>query len=238
MKTLAILFLLASSLHGQSLIHHTAASGTSTFTTSAIDTTGAKLIYAAAYANTAGGPAFSDSAGNTGWVLLGPVTSGGQEMLAWFKINPTTSASHTFTLTAASGNIFASLTVEAFGSATFVIDTAQGGSTSSNYPFQCGSMAIAQNGELIFASVGYFTSGWSGTLAISGDGFSTITDELAMNPGNWFGASSSYIVQGTAAAVNPTWTSSDAVSSSACINSAFKATPTTTTPIRHHAVSQ
>ena len=184
-----------------SLLTHTAKAGTSssTVTTGAIDTTGATLIVlvVAQYFLSVGSnpPMLTDSAGNT-WPYETFYTDSVNPALCLAYCNaPVTSTTHTFTNTEA----YPSLAVAAFSGTAlgappeFAVGSGAGG--------QPGSSAPNSNGALIVTGV---TSN-DNTHTYAVDSGFTITDGVAGVPAASVDVGLAYLVQTTAAAVNPTW---------------------------------
>lgn len=176
-----------------SLLSHGAGSGT----TSAINTTGADLIVLALSGNPGTGTP-TDSQSNT-WTGLGSFASDfNSAVQIWYCASPFTSASHTFTDSDSQSSICAA----AFsGSNTIPIDTSTG---THNLPVPnstCPSITPGQNNSLIITIGG---TGWTNTTTID-QGF-TVTDFVDL--GSVFSIEMAYLIQGTAAAVNPTFSPS------------------------------
>lgn len=181
------------------------------FTTSAIDTTGANFLYASTSSYTAVGgyvaTSMSDSYGNT-WTALTPVTQDVYALRMWYVENATTGSGHTFTVTTT--NSFSPVTVYAFSgmATTSVLDQQTGTASGAATTHQPGSLTPNQADSLIISSLGTnaanFTSINSGfdtldTTATTGNSHNAIDGETVTG-------GASYLIQGVAAAVNPTWT--------------------------------
>lgn len=201
-----------------SLVAHIAAGSPNgnTFTTTGINTTGADIIVIGISDNV-GGSTLSDSSGNT-WTPLSPSTGTSGVSTLYYCQSPTTSPSHTFTLTATSN--FMSIYVTAFsGSLAAPLDQSNRANSGFTTTIQPGSVTPSQNNELIVTHVckGIDTSSFS-----INSGFSII-DSVTGVGSTHYGGAIAYLVQSTAAAVNPTWTSAQITG--ATIGS-FKAAPT------------
>lgn len=175
------------------LLAHTAkAAGT----TDAINTTGATLLVAEiSYGSSVG--TFSDNKGNT-WTGLTIHGTGNRLNRIYYCINPTSVGSgHTFTSTSDNRSIC----VMAFDG-TFTAFDAENGATlgSPANSVHTGSVTPSQNGEVIVASMTFYEAPNTPSMDT---GF-TLTDNI--QPGSTYGAGFAYLVQTTAAAVNPTWT--------------------------------
>jgi hypothetical protein len=189
------------------LIANTADTDTSgTVTTDAINTTGADLIViSVSRFNT---PTVSDSAGNT-WTALTEATLGGHpEVRLYYCLNPTTSATHTFT--AAAANAFAGISVQAWSGADSYNSQQSGTGTAAGTSLQPGSITPSADGCLIISGFGY---GGTSTISIN-SGFN-ITNQLPLDSGNAYGTAIAYLDQTTAAAVNPTWSWTGSTSANA-----------------------
>lgn len=174
--------------------------GSGTTTTSAIDTTGASLLVVNRIGFSGGDlGVVSDNKGNT-WVQLPRVTgSGGLWQFFLYCINPIVGTGHTFTIT---NGTACAIEVAAFSGVTGVLPFDQLSTfIDTAATIQPGSLTPANANSLIVTGVGIYNSG--PTVSSIDSGF-TITDT---NPaGGNFGGSLAYLVQGAAAAVNPTWT--------------------------------
>lgn len=187
------------------------ATASSGCTTSPINTTGVKLIviHVVYYPVSGIGIAVSDSQTNSYAGLTEQKATFVSSRL-YYIVNPSTSASHTFTL---SGTLaFGMITVETFyGASTF--DQENGdfdnpGDTSLNP----GTINPSEDGEVIVTGYGGFAES---SMAIS-SGF-TITDTLYAVSNE--AISMAYLIQTTAAGVNPLWQWSPAQASAATIAS-------------------
>lgn len=165
-------------------------------TTSAINTTGANLIVISeSYLNTPILP--TDSFGNVYTAL----TPDFQNIL-YYCFAPIVGSGHTFTVSNAS--TFPGISALAFsGAAASPFDKQNGANLGSATTIQPGSVTPSLNNEVIVT--GLSKSSASGAMTID-SGFSTPV-QTEFNPGNGFGTAISYLIQSTAAAVNPTWTS-------------------------------
>lgn len=187
---------------------------TSAVTTDAINTTGATLIViaAATYYYTPSGSYLSDSAGNT-WTPLtvyGPTDQ--RRILLFYCANPTTSASHTFSYSAAS---YIALSVAAFSgtASASVLDSESGGADSTPGP-----LTPTQNNCLVVAAACYGSTG-SGSYSLD-DGFTEAGEIL--HGGAYVGCLLGYKIQTTAASASPAFSPSDAVPDATAI-AAFRA---------------
>jgi hypothetical protein len=177
------------------LVSHVAK--TSSGTSAAIDTTGSSLILVVVGNTTAGESSVSDSNGNT-WLRLfyGPVNTG--RVWIYGCANPTVGSGHTFTVTTANP----SFCVAAFSGTGdypfFKMWTSNGSSGATS--IQAGSITPTANGGLVIAALAY-----RDTTAVSIDGGFTITDQNPYVGAVAVGSALAYLIQGGAAAANPTW---------------------------------
>lgn len=166
--------------------------------TAGMDTTGARLIVVFASVHTAGSAGvLTDSRGNT-WTSIGSQGAPGASLWAWYCIDPSVGAGHTF----AASTSYTSILVLAFsGPATTSYQT-----KSSNSGFvstiAAGSVTPSANGALIVSGSFYDTP--SNSYGVSG-GLSIVINQTMVPSVNW-GGSVAYLVQDTAAAINPAWT--------------------------------
>lgn len=182
-------------------------------TTAPRDMTGATLFVAAACATNT--PlAISDNAGNT-WTPLSMVSPGSDRLQVYYVFNPFTSNAHTFTL---NGFGYNALSVVAFSGGMRIFDQQSAGAGGSSPPIGGGVITPVQNKELIISACGLHAG--SATFSSVGSGF-VLPSAAIMNPSGVEGVAMAYLLQGSAAAVNPVWTiggSTDWV----CVNDCFK----------------
>lgn len=167
-------------------------------TTSAFDSTGADLLVALVGNFSAG--TFTDSEGNT-WTQLTRRDGGNPAITPYYVINPSTSASHTFSVSG--GLQFPGISVLAFsadGSITFGAET---GNTTSGTGINCGSLTPSEDGALLIAAQAIDNDGTNQSINLS----YTEVDDLPWTNNVQIGTASAYLVQSTAAAINPTWSS-------------------------------
>ena len=190
------------------LVAHTAAglAGGGSITTSAIDTTGSTLLVVAIADWSLGDPTtLSDSKVNIWTQKTLYSLSGDHRIQLYYAAHPIIGGSHTFTATAGTPtNAAPSLAVGAFSgidpSTPFEAESGNTNlSTTSIFP---GSITPSLSYELIVSAVS-IEDVVGGTLAVN-SGF-TITDAIDFSSGNHFGVAMAYLFQGTAAAINPTW---------------------------------
>lgn len=216
-----VFFYSGSVLAAPTLLSNIDAGGTSnTVTTGAIDTTGATLIVISVNYNTGNTPTISDSKGNSWTALTAHAAAGSVTNQLYYTIPTSVGSGHTFSNTG-SGN-FSTISVTAYTgtAAATVFDQENGANSTSATTLQTGSVTPSQNGELIVAGLGFNQNG----IPTSINSSFTQVDSEEFSSGNHYGGSDAYIVQGTAGAVNPTWTRTNSGASMAVSIATFKAT--------------
>ena len=195
------------------LVSHTSVQGAGSGTTGAINTTGATLEVAI-ISDSSGTPTLTDSLGNT-WVQIGTyeVDGNSDALIGVFYVsNPTVGASQTFSIATCN---FCTLAVAAFsGTATSsVLSGHTQGNSASGSSINAGSITPPANNYLFVAGA---VANNSNSLSSIGSSF-TITDNGAYNPGVAESGALAYFVQGTAGALNPTWTTDNAFGGAAVL---------------------
>ena len=191
------------------LLTHAAALGNgTTVTTGAISTTGAALIviaYSGGY-NLNSPFTITDSASNTNYFEAYPVRSGVTiyGLSLFFIPNPTTNASHTFSVTGPAST-FPSLAVACFSGVYGGAEKVMSTYTPASNTVLPGSITPSTNNALLVT--GYSNNSGTGTNTINAS--FTITDTLP-NAGGGGPIALAYLIQTTAAAANPTWTTTGA----------------------------
>ncbi len=191
------------------------AGGSGGGTSSAIDTTGANLIVIVT-AQFSGGTLTTptDSKGNT-YTGLTARTNGSVRNRIFYCLAPTVGSGHTFTF--ANSGIFASASVQSFsGAATSSVFDVENGATGSLTTLATGSVTPGQDDSLVIAGVG---SGNTGSASING-GF-TIANQTTAS-GSRYSSAGAYLIQTTATAANPTWTTGDLTGESTATIAVFK----------------
>lgn len=199
-----------------------AASGTSNAVTSGgINTTGADLIVVTTsdYDGVAA-TSLTDSKSNT-WTKLTTRDSAGLtgRNVIYYCYNPIVGSGHTFSLSQSIS--FPALSAIAFsGSASTPFDVENGATNSSSNTIATGSITPSQNGEMVVAGVNWNDGGSHPGSTVSITASMTIPVQTPPVSGSCFGSAIAYIAQNTAAAINPTWTSTgDALGMAATIAS-------------------
>lgn len=221
------------------LINHVAAGSTDTnnVTTASINCTGANFLVACCTSASAHAGTISDSQSNTWTSLTRTVSGNATDIQLFYVFNASVSASHTFTISSTGG--FPCIEVMAWSGIQTTpnpFDVQNTNSSASATSLTPGSITPSVNNELIVVGLAVDTA----TSATSIDSNFTITDTVTLVGGQHFGGSIAYLLQGTAAAVNPTWSWTTAALPEAAIAS-FKSTvgptPAQLTPVFTQASS-
>lgn len=184
-------------------------SGT-TATTAAADTTAADFIVIAVH-DIGACPTPTDSQSNA-WTALTEVNEAGNNyrVKMFYKSNPTTNASHTFTVTQSGG--FNVINVMWFsGWSSFGAESAGGTATSS--PVQPGSLTPADNNELFITGVSHNV----GSNATIDSSFIGVIGSGQVGGNNVGGNMSYKIKSADSGAENPSWTAGGAATMAAAM---------------------
>lgn len=191
------------------LVAHTnlTPAGSSGGTTPAIITTTANLIVVNLAIAIGATPSLSDSKSNS-WTLINTAASSGAERSSlYYCLNPIVGTGHTFTLNNAVQ--FESMCVAAFSGvkATLALDQNHTGvQEGSGTTVQPGSITPSVANSLIVCGLGTAFSASGAVISING-AFSPVLESVPFSAGTYYGSNLAYMIQGAAAAVNPTWTS-------------------------------
>lgn len=191
-----------------------AVAGAADATTAAVDTTasgGAKLFVVGLQnvSNFIGSPCVTDSASNT-W-SLGTLFTGSSSRYARmaYCVAPTTSATHTFSFTAANSAFYPVICVAAFtnipSSSTFDAESAGAETLTAAVTVQPGSLTPANANNLLVTFVGgdpYATISINSGFTIP----AAATFEKGSHGGGTQGGALAYLIQTATTAQNPTWT--------------------------------
>jgi hypothetical protein len=191
-----------------SLIAHTKESGVNTFTTPAIDTTGANLLVVFVVRHYGFSPTFSDSKGNSWTKLSDNATTGGTGAF-FYCFNPTVGSGHTFTLT---GTSYGDIAVQAWSGAVSSPFDVEHVSNTTGTSLATGSVSPNVDGELIVAGLSINV-----TNTYNIDSSFTISDQIPFSSGSYYGIAAAYLVQTTKGAVNPTWSWTNSAAAAAAI---------------------
>lgn len=183
-----------------------------------IDTSGATLlVVSGSQYSGATAPTPSDSKSNT-WSIWAGTQGIYENLVALWIANqpPTVGSGHNFTYYSVSA--YPATQCAAFGGVGNPDpDAVVGANGQGVTTLQPGTITPSQNGCLILTNVS--ATGASTTFSID-SGF-TIIDQSAYNAGVSEGGALAYLIQGTAAPVNPTWTMGGTAFDSATTISAF-----------------
>ena len=166
--------------------------------TAAINTLGAFLIVIG-IGGAAPVTAPVDNLGNSYVRLTNWVGNNGGGMTLFYRLTPLTSATHTFTGSAANSP---ALCAAAFSGVGAFNQQSGANDPGSGTAMQPGALTPPVNGALFVTGCG--GSGVTGVATIAG-GF-TATDSFGTVAGTNYSMGLAYFVQPTAAALNPTWT--------------------------------
>lgn len=174
-------------------------------TTAALDTTGATLlVFGIAHLDAQGPGTPSDSKANT-WAQA--ATAGNTCGIDIFYVkNPAVGSGHTFSNTGTAN--YPSLFILAFAGTDTSADRDQQNSATASTAttIQPGSVTPSTNNQVVVTVV--CETAVSGTWSIDG-GF-TISNQGPVQAGAAYGGGMAYLIQTTAAAANPTWTTNSA----------------------------
>jgi hypothetical protein len=176
----------------------TFAGGPNGGTTGTMNSTGATLLVA--WVVDEGAITVSDSKSNT-WTALTAGTTGGISGQFFYVANPTVGSGHTCTLSGSSS--FSTIVCAAYSN---VVTTSpfdqETGAVVAGTSLATGSLTPAANNSLIVTGYGGAATGTTGSV----DSGFTLNQYQAGLGGNYGAEGDAYLVQTTAAAINPTWT--------------------------------
>lgn len=207
------------SSYGTGPIAHSAVSGSGGYTnitTPAITTTGANLFVATVHSYQSN-PTVSDSKGNS-WLTALQLAAGDCWEAVYYVYAPVVGTGHTFTSVNAN---YGGFEVSAWsGAAATPKDQANSFQTTASVSsIQAGAITPTSQHQLIIATASIGGTGL--TLSSIDSGF-TITDTLGTVSGSQGGAQA-YLIQGSAASVNPTWTITGGLNEAGAAIVSFKA---------------
>lgn len=161
----------------------------------------------------------TDNKSNTPIILTPQENSNSTNVLYYYNI-PIVGSGHTWTLNSTSGAIFPTLSVAAFSGSAASPFEAETGSFSNAVlnSIQPGSLTPAEDGCLIITGSTLFV----GTGITIDSGFSKASTDYA---GNNLGGGIGWLIQGTKAAVNPTWMTGVNVTGADATMAVFKPVP-------------
>lgn len=204
-----------------------AVGGTGNITTGTINTSGANFLIILISSQQGTSYTISDSKSNTWRALTLKATAGTQQARLYYATTTTKiGASHTFTITGS--NVYATIYVQAFSnvsqSSTFDKENGASGTGTSIQP---GSVTPANNNALIISGLSF---NQSSTMQAINSGF-TRTSWKNFGSGNNYGGAMAYLIQTTAAAVNPTWSNYSGGDTESAVIAVFNSADTTSTSI-------
>lgn len=178
--------------------------GTNGGTGAAIDTTGADTIFLSIGTINTTTPAVSDSKSNT-WTLVKEIDNGSGLKNYLYRTNTAASVGtgHTFTVTDTSGKVTISLTAFVGGATSSIDDQNNAAGSIFSQTLQPGSITPSQNNTLIVT--GIMSSDDSREPTTINSSF-TVASSYSSTNGVSVNSGIAYLVQATAAAINPTWT--------------------------------
>lgn len=191
------------------------ATSSSTATTPAINTTGANLlvIVAADYAKNSATDSITDSLGNI-WAPLNNYVNGVNNITIWYAKNPNVGPNHTFS----GRGSYISILVSAWSGMDTVapFDVQNGAGCAGCHTLSPGSITPSADNSLIITGIA------NAANPVSIDSNFVLVNTQYVNSSKT--AAQAYLVQSTAAAVNPTWTQAPSNSPpAAAIIASFKA---------------
>lgn len=168
-------------------------------TTAAISTVGANLIIISRTDFSSGDVSVSDSASNT-WTSVVDYRPANNVFIGMFYcFNPTTSATHTFSTPSDAQGTVPTIAVASFsGVKSSPLHTFTNNQTAAASSLQPGSITPTANNALLYAC------GASASTSTTITGMTKL-DEVAFSNGVHLGFTHGYVIQGTAAALNPTF---------------------------------
>lgn len=174
--------------------------GGNAVTSDAIDTTGANLLVVSVSAYSVTPGSITDSKGNT-WTALTASTSTTSRERLFYCVPTSVGSGHTFTYS--QSGTFPVIGVRAFSGAhaTPLDQQAAGGSTGSGTSLQPGSLTPPGDGYLFVSGIIHGETG--GTALLINSGFTSVGVNYSSS--NNIAGGMGYLIQTSAAAVNPTW---------------------------------
>lgn len=205
------------------LLSHTSAGSTAgaTITTGTIDTTGADLLVVAISEYEGGSPpsVLSDSNSNS-WTGLTAKANGANATRCrlYYVQGGMVGGGHTFTSAASGTATYSSLAVLAFsGSTSTPFNVENGALSGSGTSLSAGSITPGQDVSLVVSALAH--DGGAASVAVTAS--LAIVETVTYSGGNHDGLSIAWLSQSPAAAINPNWTWTGTVASTAVI-AAFK----------------
>lgn len=207
------------------LVNKIKGTGLNTFTTAGIDTTGANFLVATWSDDGADVGVISDSNGNT-WVAARNFAPFGLASRIYYAYQSVVvGAGHTFTLTGT--GMVASLQVRAFSGALTASDPLD--KVSEELSFGSGTVQPVATADLPFLPtedgeliITHFELDTTPSAPSIDEGFIDVYGDVGSG-GTYLGSYSAYLIQGAAAAVDPTWTRVSGTNNNYATIASFKA---------------
>lgn len=178
-----------------------AATGLTSATTGGIDTTGATLLVLQTACDDGFNETPTDSKGNS-WTQLTSYTQTNVRVRTWYSIPTSVGSAHTATHGGGGGLVGTILLSAWSGTHATVVTDQISGANGFITTLQPGSITPSQNDCLILSHFGINAAG--SPMSIN-SGF-TEMGEADFGAGDHYGCCFAYLIQTTAAAINPTWT--------------------------------
>lgn len=193
------------------------ASGGATSVNSPSFDSGGATIIAVWLGSLDGTPVVTDNAGNT--YTLGTNSNSGPFHGRWaYCLSPSTSATHVVTVSSTNDP---SIIVVWFNLVSAFDSQSTPNTGASVTSLQTGSVTPANNGSLVLAALmNYRDAGPIASVSIN-SGFTIVTNVDSVT-GTRVGVAIAYLIQGTAGAVNPSWSWSNSVDNSSAAALAFQ----------------
>jgi hypothetical protein len=185
------------------IVSHAQGLGTGGGTSSSVNSTGSDTIFLSVGVSNTAALSVSDSKSNT-WTLVRDHDNGsGLKTYLYRTATPATvGTGHTFTATNAGGKIAVALTAFTGGATSSIDDQENSNGSIFQQTIQPGSITPSEAGTLIITGVMSSDNNREPSVINSGFTVAASYDD----PGTSVNVGIAYLVQGSAAAVNPTWT--------------------------------
>lgn len=159
----------------------------------------------------------TDSSSNV-WTETGTVSNNNHRETVWYSSSPTVSASQTVTFTCFLGDqCFPVMQVLSYSGAkaTTPLDKVQCSGGPGGFSLQPGSITPLQNGEAFATGIAFA----SDLIGLTIDSGFSITDLSPSVAGQSFEGAAAQFIQGSASALNPTWSWTTNQSNNTCMAS-------------------
>lgn len=193
--------------------------GQNGYTATGIDTTGANLLIWTTADNGGAAPTLTDTYNNT-WVLIQRYVPIAVATSMYYCLSAVVGSSHTFTCNKATGANSGQIRAYSGVKTTGALDQSNANLAFGTTTIQPGSITPSENDELIITAYEFDNDS---ALPTINSGFGNIVGDIGSG-GTYLGSVSADLIQGTAAAINPTWTRTSSNNNYAIISS-FRAAP-------------